>query len=85
MLNPFDAIMTELQELKGMIQASGKGEGSPAPDIIDGQELCKRLDISEPTLIRWRQKGKIPSFRIGASIRYNWPAVVAHLEKNSCK
>lgn len=85
MLNPFEVIMTELQELKGMIQASGKGEGSPAPDIIDGQELCKRLDISEPTLIRWRQKGKIPFMRIGSSLRYNWPSVVSHLEKASSK
>lgn len=85
MHNPFDILLAELQELKVMIQASGKAEGSTAPDIIDGQELCKRLDISEPTLIRWRKKGKIPSFKIGSSIRYNWPVVVSQLEKNSCK
>lgn len=52
----------------------------PEPEIISGSELQKRLDISEPTLIRWRQKGKIPYLQLGASIRYNWHEVIKALE-----
>ena len=41
-------------------------------EIINSREIRTRLDISEPTLIRWRQKGKIPYLAIGSVIRYNW-------------
>lgn len=85
MVNPFDLILAELQDLKAIVSNQPKVGGDQVPEVIDGKELCKRLDISEPTLIRWRQKGKIPSFRIGTSVRYNWPAVVKHLEKNGGK
>ncbi|MBM3887214.1 helix-turn-helix domain-containing protein [Candidatus Dependentiae bacterium] len=50
-------------------------------EIIDRRELCKRLAITEPTAIRWSKKGKIPFFRIGKSIRYNWQIVIDTLEK----
>jgi hypothetical protein len=49
-------------------------------EIINREELCKRLDIAEPTAIRWEKKGKIPSFRIGSNVRYNWPKVIESLE-----
>jgi predicted DNA-binding transcriptional regulator AlpA len=49
-------------------------------EIIDRQELIKRLCITEPTIIRWERKGKIPSLRIGGSVRYNWKAVLEALE-----
>jgi hypothetical protein len=44
-------------------------------EIINRAELMKRLSISEPTVIAWEKKGKIPVLRIGKSIRYNWPEV----------
>ena len=50
-------------------------------EIIDRTELCKRLAITEPTVIRWEKKCKIPCFRIGSSVRYNWQTVIEALEK----
>lgn len=50
-------------------------------EIIDRAELCKRLDISEPTVIRWEGKGKIPSLRVGDRVRYNWHKVLKALEQ----
>lgn len=50
-------------------------------EIIDRSELCKRLDVTEPTIIRWEKKGRIPRLAIGAAIRYDWPKVLAALEK----
>ena len=49
-------------------------------DIINRVELCKRLNITEPTAIRFEKKGKIPCFRIGSSVRYNWQKVIEKLE-----
>ena len=51
-------------------------------EIINSREIRTRLDISEPTLIRWRQKGKIPYLAIGSVIRYNWIEVVDALTVN---
>lgn len=49
-------------------------------EIINREELCKRLNITEPTAIRWEKKGTLPCFRIGSSVRYNWPKVIENLE-----
>jgi hypothetical protein len=50
-------------------------------EIIDGKTLMERLNISEPTLIRWRKKLRIPYLQIGSSIRYDWYKVLNSLEK----
>lgn len=54
----------------------------PAPviEVINRTELKKRLDITEPTVIRYEKKGKIPCFHIGSSVRYNWHEVINSLE-----
>jgi len=51
-------------------------------NIINGKELMARLMISEPTLIRWRKKGKIPYYAIGSAIRYDLQKVLNALEVN---
>ena len=50
------------------------------PEIITGEDLCKKLDITIQTLIRWRQKGKIPYLQIGSSIRYDLNKVLDAIE-----
>ena len=57
----------------------------PQKEIIDREELCKRLAITAPSVIRWEKKGKIPRLMIGSSIRYNWPAVIEALESQANK
>ena len=47
---------------------------------INTKELIHFLDITEPTLIRWRKKGKIPFLRIGSRILYQKSAVLLALE-----
>jgi len=49
-------------------------------EIIDTRELCNRLRITEPTVIRWRKKGKIPFMQIGSSVRFNYHKVLEALE-----
>lgn len=54
-------------------------------EIIDRTELCRRLNLVEPTIIKWEKKGKIPSLRVGSAVRYNWHKVLQALEKKGGK
>ncbi len=83
MLNPFDEIFKRFDGLESKIAEAGNVPIVTPPEIIDRDELCRRLDITEPTVIRWEKKGKIPCFRIGSSVRYNWPVVINVLEGKS--
>jgi predicted DNA-binding transcriptional regulator AlpA len=74
-------------ELTAIIEAAvsrALGQSRPTPDrnaeIIDREELCRRLNITEPTVIRLEKKGKIPRMEIGTAIRYDWNKVVAALQ-----
>lgn len=49
-------------------------------EIIDQDELCKRLSLTRQTIARWREKGKIPFIQIGSVFRYDWLKVVEALE-----
>ena len=80
MLNPFDLIIEKLDGLENKIAGTSNVLSPPASEIINREELCKRLNITEPTCIRWEKKGVLPCFRIGSSIRYNWPKVIEALE-----
>lgn len=80
MLNPFDVIIEDLREIKSKLAETNTGVIVNPTEIIDRDELCKRLNITEPTAIRWGKKNLIPCFRIGSSVRYNWPKVIEALE-----
>ncbi len=83
MTNPFEVIMDRLEEISSKLEALGSGKAAEVTDpieVIDRAELCKRLAVTEPTVIRWAKKGRIPEVRIGSCVRYNWPAVVKSLE-----
>jgi excisionase family DNA binding protein len=43
---------------------------------ITTKQLCEFLSITEPTVIRWRKKGKIPFMQIGSALRYDKEAVI---------
>ena len=81
MINPFQEILDRLAGLENKIAANISVNEIPQKEIIDRKELCKRLAITEPTAIRWEKKKKIPCFRIGSSVRYNWQTVMETLEK----
>ena len=81
--NPFDALHNHLNALESKVDGLSIPNESVKPEIINRRELCVRLDITEPTAIRWEKKKKIPSFRIGSNVRYNWPNVISVLEGKS--
>jgi hypothetical protein len=80
MVNPFDIIQEELRELKELVKAMPSAPRQEEAEIINTEELCKRLAISEPTAISMRKRKQVPFFLIGSAVRYNWTAVVKALE-----
>ncbi len=80
MQNPFDVINEKLDRLESKFSETNTTTPIQPVEIIDRNELCKRLDITEPTVIRWERKNKIPCFRIGSNVRYNWQNVINQLE-----
>jgi len=49
-------------------------------ELVTTKQLCEYLGLTEPTIIRWRLKGKIPFFKIGTSIRFSLSNVKAAIE-----
>ena len=47
---------------------------------VSTKEICAFLGVTEPTIIRWRSKGKIPFLRIGSRILYQKSNVLAALQ-----
>lgn len=74
--NPFDAITNRLEAIERLLTKVPETITAPTADIINRVELCKRLSITIPTAIRWEKKGKIPCFRIGSNVRYNYTEVI---------
>lgn len=81
MENPFEAIQRELVELKEMFAAIPKQ--TQQAEIISREELMRRLDISEPTVIKMVRKGQIPEIKIGQICRYDWSDVIETLKNKS--
>lgn len=74
-----DIILDRLKSIEDKLMSIPAITSSVAPEIIDTKELCIRLNISEPTVMKWRLKNKIPFIKVGSTIRYNWPSVVSHI------
>src|SRR5690349_15682823 len=49
--------------------------------LLNQKEICDFLRITEPTLIRWKKRGKIPFIEMGGIIRFDPAAVAKALEK----
>lgn len=82
---PIDELMNTIRSMirEEMKNSPSKESGYSEP--VGSKEICTYLGISEPTLIRWRNKGKIPFLRFGNIIRYDRDAVSKALEKRLSK
>ena len=72
--------LVALEMMQWAIENMPKSKPEPQPEIMTGEELCKKLGVTIQTLIRWRHKGKIPFMRIGSSIRYDFMKVLEAIE-----
>ena len=72
-------ILEKVSSLEQLLSSPGNLPG-PIEKPVSTKEICDFLSITEPTLIRWRNKGKIPFLKIGTNIRYDKAAVLKAIE-----
>ncbi|MGN6297935.1 MAG: helix-turn-helix domain-containing protein [Ginsengibacter sp.] len=75
----FREVIKEEMAAKGNTALNDTNNEKP----ITTKELCKFLNVTELTLHRWRNKGKIPFFQIGSAVRYNKNEVLEALRKKA--
>lgn len=68
-----------------MANSTGSEKKNICEPPVTTKQLCEYLNITEPTVIRWRQKGKIPFFQIGSAVRYDKNEVMEALRINKQK
>jgi len=52
--------------------------------VYNSQELARVLEVSDPTIMRWRKEG-MPYFQIGLKYRYELDSVLKWLKKKTPK
>jgi excisionase family DNA binding protein len=77
---PLDQLQTVIIDCVNSCLKYHQGDLTIAEDPVNTKALCTFLNITEPTLIRWRKKGKIPFLQIGSRILYQKSAVISALE-----
>jgi len=60
----------------------GLAANARTDEILEKPETAERLKISTRTLDQWMRSGRIPFLKIGKTVRFRWPDVVAHLQHN---
>jgi hypothetical protein len=48
--------------------------------LVRAKVIAKRYDVTERSVFNWFDRGVIPGFRIGKTVRFNLAEVVAKLE-----
>lgn len=86
MFNPHQELIERLDRIEMALQQLSQPQSIATSKVSDqlltGQELCKFLAVSEPTLWKWRKNGKVPFVRIGGQVRFDRNKVIAALEKS---
>ena len=90
-MNNMTIIQMDAEQLEEIIKKAVKeamGSSVPAMPVPEAptpslttKQLCEFLNVSSPTIIRWKQKGKIPYYNIGSAVRFDLKKVLAALEK----
>jgi len=57
----------------------GLPASASADEILEKPETANRLKISTRTLDQWMRAGRVPFLKIGKTVRFRWPDVLAHL------
>ncbi|MEQ1853461.1 MAG: helix-turn-helix domain-containing protein [Chthoniobacteraceae bacterium] len=52
-------------------------------EVLKKPEVARRLRISCRTLDQWMRDGRICHLKIGKTVRFRWPDVLAHLQRNN--
>ena len=64
------------------ITTPGLPANTSADEILEKPATAERLKISTRTLDQWMRAGRVPFLKIGKTVRFRWPDVLAHLTQN---
>jgi hypothetical protein len=86
-------IITEKEDFRGialeMVQYAVDNlpaqKSAQTPEILNGDQLAAKLDVTVQTLLKWRQKGKVPYLQLGSAVRYDLNKVLEALEVKKAK
>ena len=87
MSNPFEMIDVRLSTIESLLISLK--HGLPIPPHVDNEqpvtvkEICSFLGVTEPTVIRWRKKGKIPFMQVGSRVLFQKSAVLEALQNKN--
>lgn len=81
-LNPYDYLNERLASIEAIIKkvAENQTATAPQPQIMTGEQVQVKLDITRQTLARWRTQKRIPFIQVGTVIRYDFLKVLEALE-----
>jgi len=73
----------DLPDVRELLQPSRgkrkKKADAEMVEMIDAQELAKRLGVRRAHIYRLTELGKLPAYRVGRYLRYPWPEILRHL------
>lgn len=79
-----DALRALVDDAVATALARHDAERLPPTDLVSGQEMARRIDVSRATLHRLRHEG-CPAVAIGDGFKYEPAAVVAWLRARNLK
>ena len=69
-----------MQTLKSEIMATAASTATAESPLVRAKVIARRYDVTERCVFNWFERGVIPGFRIGKTVRFNLAEVVAKLE-----
>lgn len=63
------------------IETAGTSSATTLPRLVRAKVIAAALDVSPRCVFLWATEGKIPSVRIGGTVRFDPAAVLATLER----
>lgn len=64
-----------------LTEAATPSDPATLPRLVRASVIAEALDVSARCVTLWAQNGKIPSVRVGATVRFDPAAVLASLDR----
>jgi excisionase family DNA binding protein len=64
-----------MEDIKDSPTATGASDG-----LLNKWQLARKLGVGKRTVDAWMKKRRLPFIKIGKSVRFHWPDVLAKLQ-----
>ncbi|WP_154859236.1 helix-turn-helix transcriptional regulator [Cyclobacterium xiamenense] len=87
--NPFAVLDARLANIEGLLldlkHPEELGKEKKERIIVDTDQLLAKLNVTRPTLAKWRKENRIPYIQVGSVVRYDLEKVLEALETGKKK